>query len=418
MHTNIKINEDRLWHSLNEMALIGATEKGGVNRQALTDLDKESRDLFIKWCKEENLSINIDQMGNIFARRDGKNNNLPPIMSGSHLDTQPTGGRYDGALGVLSALEVIRTLNEFNYVTEAPLEIVMWTNEEGCRFPPAMTGSAVFSGLHELNSALAIQDQKGTTLGSELERIKYNGSTPCSSRPIAGFIEIHIEQGPILEMENKNIGIVTGAQAQKWYEISITGMEAHAGPTPMSIRKDALVASAEIVLLVNSIGNNYQPGGCATCGVLEITNPSRNVIPGNCFLTIDFRHPNDNDLKNMDQELRKSIKSIEKDKKVKIEIKQILELKSNSFNNSIVNTIKEVSNKLEFTNKEIISGAGHDAVNINTIAPTAMIFIPCIDGISHNEIEDIYKEDAVRGTEVLLYSIIELANNSSKIINN
>ena len=185
MNTNIKINEDRLWHSLNEMALIGATEKGGVNRQALTDLDKESRDLFIKWCKEENLSINIDQMGNIFARRDGKNNNLPPIMSGSHLDTQPTGGRYDGALGVLSALEVIRTLNEFNYVTEAPLEIVMWTNEEGCRFPPAMTGSAVFSGLHELNSALAIQDQNGTTLGSELERIKYNGSTPCSSRPVS-----------------------------------------------------------------------------------------------------------------------------------------------------------------------------------------------------------------------------------------
>ena len=251
MHTNIKINEDRLWNSLNEMALIGATDKGGVNRQALTDLDKASRDLFIKWCKEENLSITIDQMGNIFARREGKNNNLPPIMSGSHLDTQPTGGRFDGALGVLSALEVVRTLNEFNYSTEAPIEIVMWTNEEGCRFPPAMTGSAVFSGLHDLNSALAIQDQEGIKLGSELERIKYNGSEACKSRPIAGFIEIHIEQGPILEMEHKNIGVVIGAQAQKWYEVNITGMEAHAGPTPMEIRKDALVASSEVVLLVN-----------------------------------------------------------------------------------------------------------------------------------------------------------------------
>lgn len=418
MLTNIKINEDRLWDSLNEMALIGATDKGGVNRQALTDLDKQSRDLFISWCKQENLSINIDQMGNIFARRDGKNNNLPPIMSGSHLDTQPTGGRYDGALGVLSALEVIRTLNEFNYITEAPIEIVMWTNEEGCRFPPAMTGSAVFSGLHNLNDALSIKDPSGITLGSELERINYNGSTKCAFRPISGFIEVHIEQGPILEIENKNIGIVTGAQAQKWYEINVIGMEAHAGPTPMSIRKDALVASAEIVLLVNSIGNSFQPGGCATCGVLEIANPSRNVIPGNCFLTIDFRHPNDKSLKEMDIELRKKIKLIEKDKKVKIEIKQILELKSNSFNKSIVNTIKDVSNNLNYTNKEIISGAGHDAVNINSIAPTAMIFIPCIDGISHNEIEDIYKEDAIRGTEVLLHSIIELANNSSKIINN
>ena len=418
MLTNIKINEDRLWNSLNEMALIGATDKGGVNRQALTDLDQASRDLFIKWCKEENLTITIDQMGNIFARREGKNNNLPPIMSGSHLDTQPTGGRYDGALGVLSALEVVRTLNEFNYSTEAPIEIVMWTNEEGCRFPPAMTGSAVFSGLHDLSSALAIQDQEGVKLGSELERIKYNGSVACKSRPIAGFIEIHIEQGPILEMENKNIGVVTGAQAQKWYEVNITGMEAHAGPTPMEIRKDALVASSEVVLLVNSIGNNFQPGGCATCGVLEIANPSRNVIPGNCFLTIDFRHPDDDKLKKMDEKLRKTIKLIEKDKKVKIEIKQILELKSNSFNKSIINTIKDVTHKLKFTNKEIISGAGHDAVNINSIAPTAMIFIPCIDGISHNEIEDIHKEDAIRGAEVLLHSLVELANNSSKIINN
>ena len=289
MSSNIQISEDRLWDSLNEMALIGATQKGGVNRQTLTDLDKESRDLFIKWCKEENLFVTIDKIGNIFARREGKNNNLPPIMSGSHLDTQPTGGRYDGALGVLSALEVIRTLNENNYVTEAPIEIAMWTNEEGCRFPPSMTGSAVFSGQYDLKEALSIKDPQGLELGNELKRIKYDGASPCMPRPIGAFIETHIEQGPILEKENKSIGIVTGAQAQKWYEINIIGMEAHAGPTPMSSRKDALVAASEIVLFVNSIGNNFQPGACATCGVLEIGSPSRNVIPGKCFLTVDFR---------------------------------------------------------------------------------------------------------------------------------
>ena len=418
MFSNIKINENRLWDSLNEMALIGATEKGGVNRQTLTDLDKESRDLFVKWCNEENLLVTIDQIGNIFARREGKNNTLPPIMSGSHLDTQPTGGKYDGALGVLTALEVVRTLNENNYITESPIEIAMWTNEEGCRFPPSMTGSAVFSGQYGLNEALSIKDPSGLELGNELKRIKYDGPSPCSPRSIAAFIEIHIEQGPILEMENKNIGIVTGAQAQKWYEINILGMEAHAGPTPMSIRKDALVAASEIVLLVNSIGNNFQPGGCATCGVLEIGSPSRNVIPGKCFLTIDFRHPDNKILNAMDDKLRKSIKLIEKNNKVEIKIQQILELKSNMFNKSIKNTIKDVSKKLNYSIKEIISGAGHDAVNINTIAPTAMIFIPCIDGISHNEIENVYKEDVTKGAQVLLHSMIELADNPSKIIDN
>ena len=418
MFSNIKINENRLWDSLNEMALIGATEKGGVNRQTLTDLDKESRDLFVKWCNEENLLVTIDQIGNIFARREGKNNTLPPIMSGSHLDTQPTGGKYDGALGVLTALEVVRTLNENNYITESPIEIAMWTNEEGCRFPPSMTGSAVFSGQYGLNEALSIKDPSGLELGNELKRIKYDGPSPCSPRSIAAFIEIHIEQGPILEMENKNIGIVTGAQAQKWYEINILGMEAHAGPTPMAIRKDALVAASEIVLLVNSIGNNFQPGGCATCGVLEIGSPSRNVIPGKCFLTIDFRHPDDKILNAMDNKLRKAIKLIEKNNKVEIKIQQILELKSNMFNKSIKNTIKDVSKKLNYSIKEIISGAGHDAVNINTIAPTAMIFIPCIDGISHNEIENVYKEDVTKGAQVLLHSMIELADNPSKIIDN
>lgn len=418
MFSNIKINENRLWDSLNEMALIGATEKGGVNRQTLTDLDKESRDLFVKWCNEENLLVTIDQIGNIFARREGKNNTLPPIMSGSHLDTQPTGGKYDGALGVLTALEVVRTLNENNYITESPIEIAMWTNEEGCRFPPSMTGSAVFSGQYGLNEALSIKDPSGLELGNELKRIKYDGPSPCSPRSIAAFIEIHIEQGPILEMENKNIGIVTGAQAQKWYEINILGMEAHAGPTPMSIRKDALVAASEIVLLVNSIGNNFQPGGCATCGVLEIGSPSRNVIPGKCFLTIDFRHPDNKILNAMDDKLRKAIKLIEKNNKVEIKIQQILELKSNMFNKSIKNTIKDVSKKLNYSIKEIISGAGHDAVNINTIAPTAMIFIPCIDGISHNEIENVYKEDVTKGAQVLLHSMIELADNPSKIIDN
>ncbi|MBT4110166.1 MAG: hydantoinase/carbamoylase family amidase, partial [Pelagibacterales bacterium] len=228
----------------------------------------------------------------------------------------------------------------------------------------------------------------------------------------------HIEQGPILEIEDKNIGIVTGAQAQKWYEINILGMEAHAGPTPMSNRKDALVAASEIVLLVNSIGNDFQPGGCATCGVLEIGSPSRNVIPGKCFLTIDFRHPENKILNEMDKKLRNTIKLIEKNNKVEIKIKQILELKSNVFNKSIKNIIQDVTEKLNYSSKEIVSGAGHDAVNINAIAPTAMIFIPCIDGISHNEVENVYKEDVTKGAQVLLHSMIELADNSSIIIDN
>jgi len=410
MISNIKINEDRLWNSLNKMATIGATPKGGVNRQTLTDLDKKSRDLFIEWCKDENLTIKIDEIGNIFARRNGKNNKLAPIMSGSHLDTQPTGGKYDGALGVLSALEVIKVLNENKYTTEAPIEIVVWTNEEGCRFPPAMTGSAVFSGQHKLKDALNIKDPEGLKLGDELKRIKYNGKTKCAPKKIGGFIETHIEQGPILEIENKSIGIVTGAQAQKWYEIKIIGMEAHAGPTPMNIRKDALVGASKIILLVNSIGNKFQPGGCATCGVIEIKSPSRNVIPGECFLTIDFRHPYDKTLKKMDKILKKEIKNISNETNLEINIKQILELKSNVFDKKINKTIKNVTNKLGYSSREIVSGAGHDAVNINSIAPTSMIFIPCIDGISHNECENVLKEDVTKGAEVLLHSIIKLAD--------
>jgi len=410
MISNIKINEDRLWKSLNKMATIGATPKGGVNRQTLTELDKKSRDLFIEWCKDENLTIKIDEIGNIFARRNGKNNKLAPIMSGSHLDTQPTGGKYDGALGVLSALEVIKVLNENKYTTEAPIEIVVWTNEEGCRFPPAMTGSAVFSGQHKLKDALNIKDPEGLKLGDELKRIKYNGKTKCAPKKIGGFIETHIEQGPILEIENKSIGIVTGAQAQKWYEIKIIGMEAHAGPTPMNIRKDALVGASKIILLVNSIGNKFQPGGCATCGVIEIKSPSRNVIPGECFLTIDFRHPYDKTLKKMDKILKKEIKNISNETNLEINIKQILELKSNVFDKKINKTIKNVTNKLGYSSREIVSGAGHDAVNINSIAPTSMIFIPCIDGISHNECENVLKEDVTKGAEVLLHSIIKLAD--------
>ena len=414
MKSNIKINSKRLLKSIEEMAKIGATAKGGVNRQALTDLDKKSRDLFVKWCKNEDLKITIDKMGNIFARKKGKNNYLPPIMSGSHLDTQPTGGKYDGALGVLSALEVIRSLNDLKYITESPIEIVVWTNEEGCRFPPAMTGSAVFSGNYKLNNALSIKDLDGKKLGEELNRIKYNGKENCNPRPIGAFIETHIEQGPILEMKKKSIGVVSGSQAQKWYEVNVVGMEAHAGPTPMNKRKDALVGASELVLLVNSIGNKFQPGGCATCGVLNIKSPSRNVIPGECFVTIDFRHPNDRSLHNMDKELRLEIKKIAKRYNLKISIKQILELESKSFNKQIRSTIEEVASNLKLPHQEIISGAGHDAVNVNDIAPTGMIFIPCVDGISHNETEKALDQDISAGAQVLLHSMIKLADNPIK----
>ena len=405
---NLIIDGNRLWQSLMTMAKIGATEKGGVRRLTLTDLERRSRDLFAAWASACNCKMQVDAMGNMFAHRSGSNEVLPPIITGSHLDSQPTGGKYDGAYGVLAGLEVLRTLNENNIETEASVEVVMWTNEEGCRFAPACMGSATFAGAFALDYSHERTDQDGKTVLEELERIGYLGEG-CGNRPIGAYFEAHIEQGPILEAEKKTIGVVTGAQAQRWYEITLTGMEAHAGPTPMKRRKDALIGAAKLVQQVNQIGLAFQPGGCATVGVLDVFPASRNVIPGRAFLTVDFRHPCDAKLVKMDEILRNTAKSIAKDAELNLDFEQIWACDSTNFEESCIDAVRKGAKAAGFSHRDIISGAGHDAMYVARIAPAAMIFVPCEGGISHNEIENATQDDLAAGCQVLLNAILEKA---------
>jgi N-carbamoyl-L-amino-acid hydrolase len=408
---NLGINGDRLWQSLMEIAKIGATEKGGVCRLALSDLDKAGRELFILWCEQAGCTVSVDRMGNIFARRPGRNPALAPVLAGSHLDTQPTGGRFDGVYGVLAGLEVIRTLNDLDYETEAPIEVVCWTNEEGSRFSPPMVGSGVFAGVFELGYALERPDNvTGVKLGAELERIGFAGSSPVGGREVAAYFEAHIEQGPILEDQQKPVGIVTGAQGQRWYEITVTGQEAHAGPTPMRKRRDALVGSARMIDAVNSIGLAHPPHACATVGFAQVSPNSRNTIPGRVFFTVDFRHPEDAVLTAMDQELRSACAEIAGTIGLEAEVKEFWYFPPTPFDKSCVASVRKASETLGYPHMDIVSGAGHDAVYMARVAPTAMIFVPCVGGISHNEIEDAKPEDLAMGCAVLLNAVLERAN--------
>ncbi len=407
--SNMAVNEARLWDSLMEMAKIGATEKGGVCRIALTDLDRDGRDLFVKWCKDAGCTISVDQMGNIFARRPGKNNDLPPVMTGSHLDSQPTGGKFDGVYGVLAGLEVLRTLNDFGIETDAPVEVAVWTNEEGSRFAPAMVASGVFAGVFDLDYGLSRADLDGKTMGEELKRIGYAGDLPVGGRPVGAYFEAHIEQGPILEAETKTIGVVTHAQGQRWYEVNVIGQDAHAGPTPMERRKDALVGAARMVGEINRIGLAHTPFGRATVGLLNPIPNSRNVIPGKVFFTIDFRNPNEDALTAMDAEMRASLAKIAAEQGLEIEITQIWHSPVVTFHDKCVGAVRNATKRLGFSNMEIVSGAGHDACYINRVAPTGMIFIPCEDGISHNEIENAAPADCAAGCNVLLHAMVEAA---------
>ena len=405
---NLQVDGKRLWDSLMEMAKIGATAKGGVCRLALTDLDKQSRGLFIAWCERAGCQVSIDPVGNIFARRPGRNNRLPPIVTGSHLDSQPTGGKFDGAYGVLAGLEVLRTLNDGAVETEAPVEVVVWTNEEGSRFAPAMMGSGAYAGLFPVADVYAARDVDGKTFGEELERIGYKGE-PRGTPAVGAYFEAHIEQGPILEAEKRTIGIVTGAQGQRWFEITLTGMEAHAGPTPMARRRDALVGAAEIVRTVNRIGHEFQPDACATVGMMQVHPNSRNVIPGRVFLTVDFRHPIDARLAAMDAALRAEAAAIADKCRLELELKQILDFKATPFDAGCVAAVRAGAERQGYSHRDIISGAGHDAVYIAKIAPAGMIFVPCEDGISHNEIENATLDDLAAGCQVLLHAVLDKA---------
>ncbi len=410
MTTNIRIDGERLWNSLMELAKIGATEKGGVCRLALTDLDRQARDLFRRWCEEAGCTVNVDKMGNMFARRSGRDNTLPPVMTGSHIDSQPTGGKFDGAYGIMAGLEVLRTLKDFNYETQRPIEVAVWTNEEGSRFAPAMVASGVFAGVFDLDYGLSRTDTDGKSMSEELARIGYAGSEAAGGRPVAAFFEAHIEQGPILEAEKKTIGVVNGAQGQRWYEVVLTGQEAHAGPTPMRRRKDALVGASRLVTAVNKIGLDNQPYACATVGMMQVSPNSRNTIPGKVFFTIDFRHPSDETLSKMDAAIRAEAEKVCKEIGLELDFKQIWYSPPVKFAESCVSAVRTAAEDLGFQSMDIISGAGHDACYISRVAPTGMVFVPCENGISHNEVENATKEDLAAGCDVLLRAIVTHAN--------
>ena len=403
----LTINGQRLWDSLMEMALIGATAKGGVCRLALTDLDREGRDLFVRWAKEAGCTITVDRMGNVFARRAGKDDSLDPVVTGSHADSQPTGGRFDGIYGVLGGLEVIRTLDDHGIETDRPIEVVIWTNEEGSRFAPAMVASGVFAGVFTEEYGLSRADVDGKTMGQELQRIGYAGEVPCGGRPIHAAFELHIEQGPILETEDITIGVVTHAQGQRWYEVTLTGQESHAGPTPMPRRRDALLGAARIIDLVNRIGVAHAPFACATVGMLNVYPNSRNVIPGRVFFTVDMRHPEDNVLAQMDAELRSGVDEIALASKVEVSsLEQIFYYKPVTFDADCVASVRAAAQRFGYSHRDMVSGAGHDACYLAQVAPTSMVFVPCVGGISHNEIEDAKPEWIEAGANVLLHAIL------------
>jgi N-carbamoyl-L-amino-acid hydrolase len=403
------INSQRLWQSLMDLAQIGATPKGGVCRLALTDLDKQARDLFVQWCQDAGCTVSIDAIGNIFARRPGRNPDRPPVMTGSHIDTQPTGGKFDGCFGVMAGLEVIRTLNDLGLETDAPIEVVVWTNEEGSRFPPCMMGSGVFAGQLDLAETLAKQDEQGLIVGEELQRIGYAGSRAVLGHPVGAYFEAHIEQGPILEDQQKTIGVVMGCLGQKWFDLTLSGVEAHAGPTPMHLRKDALVGAAQVVSAVNRIAVQSQPHACGTVGCLNLHPGSRNVIPGEVKMTIDFRHLHADKLQAMVDDLQHAIESACEQHGLTWQLTPTADFPPLDFAPQCVDAVRQGAAQLGMSHMDIVSGAGHDAIFIAELGPAGMIFVPCEGGISHNEIENATPEDLGAGCAVLFRAMVEMA---------
>ena len=409
MSKNLTIDSQRLWQSLMSMAGIGATPKGGCRRLALSDEDMAGRDLFVSWCREAGCNVSVDRLGNIFARRPGRNSELAPVSTGSHLDTQPHGGKFDGAYGVLAGLEVIRTLNDHGIETEAPLEVAVWTNEEGARFAPSMIASGVFAGSYDIDYALACADSDGRTMGQELERIGYAGDEPCGSRKFGAFFEAHIEQGPILEREHKVIGVVTGVQGLRWYDVTVTGQDAHSGSTPMPGRRNALVGAAEMVGAVDALAQECAPDAVATVGQLDVSPNSRNTIPGEVFFTVDIRHPSSEVLSRMDESLRQRLADIAGGLRLEIGVEQIAHTPPVVFHPDCVEAVQQASNALGYESRKILSGAGHDACHISKVAPTGMIFVPCAGGLSHNEEESAQASDLAAGCNVLLHAMLAKA---------
>jgi beta-ureidopropionase / N-carbamoyl-L-amino-acid hydrolase len=405
----LRVNGERLWDSLMELAQIGATPKGGVCRLTLTDLDKQGRDLVIHWAKEAGMTVTIDKIGNGFMRRAGRNNSLPPIMTGSHIDTQPTGGKFDGNYGVLAGIEVVRTLNDHGIETEAPIEVAFWTNEEGSRFVPVMMGSGVFAKAFTLEHAYAAKDTEGKTVGGELARIGYIGTEEPGDHPIGAFFETHIEQGPVLEDHDITIGVVQGVLGIRWFDCAVTGMEAHAGPTPMALRKDAMQGATHIMQEIVASALRHKPHGRGTVGMVHVHPNSRNVIPGKVKFSIDLRNSTDALVDQMADEVKAFAAKTCKDLGLGLEIELVSTYSAIGFHKECIDAVARATNKLGYSNMPVVSGAGHDAVYMAKLAPSGMIFIPCKDGISHNEIEDTKPEHITAGCNVLLHAMLERA---------
>ncbi len=407
--SNLRINGERLWDSLMEMAKIGPGIAGGNNRQTLTDDDAKGRDLFKKWCDDAGLSMGVDQMGTMFARREGTDPEALPVYVGSHLDTQPTGGKYDGVLGVLGGLEIIRTLNDMNIQTKHPIVVVNWTNEEGTRFAPPMLASGVFAGTHTLDWAYDREDAEGKTVGEELKRIGWVGDEEVGARKMHAFFELHIEQGPILEAEEKDIGVVTHGQGLSWMQITLTGRESHTGSTPMPMRVNAGLGMARVTQLVDEIAWSHAPLAVGAIGHCDVYPNSRNIIPGKTVFTVDFRHPDKAIIEAMENELREGAQKIADDIGLEIEMEPVGGFDPVKFDDGCVTAIRSAAERLGYSHRDIVSGAGHDACWINRVAPTAMVMCPCVDGLSHNEAEDISPEWATAGTDVLFHAVVETA---------
>jgi len=406
---NLRINSDRLWDSLMEMAKIGPGIAGGNNRQTVTDEDGEGRHLFKRWCEAAGLDIGLDEMGTMFARREGTDPSLPPVYVGSHLDTQPTGGKYDGVLGVLGGLEIIRSLNDLGIKTRHPIVVTNWTNEEGSRFAPAMMASGVFAGVLDQADVYQHVDKQGKKFGEELERIGWKGTEKVGDRKIHAFFELHIEQGPILEDEGIDIGVVTHGQGLKWLQVTLTGKEAHTGSTPMPKRRNAGLGMARVIELVHEIAMDYQPDAVGAVGHMEVYPNSRNIIAGRTVFTIDIRSPEKEVLDAMDGRIREGIDTICDALDVQYKIEQVGAFDPVTFDAGCVKAIRDAADRLGYSHRNIVSGAGHDACWINRVAPTAMVMCPCVDGLSHNEAEEITKEWAGAGADVLFHAVVETA---------
>ncbi len=403
---NLTIDPERLWDDLMETARIGATPKGGICRLTLTELDREVRDWFKARVQALGCTVTIDDMGAMFARRPGTRADVPPIAMGSHLDTQPTGGKFDGALGVLAALEALRTLAHAGYETFAPLEVVNWTNEEGARFAPAMIASGVFAGVFTRDWAAARTDRGGESFGDALEKIGYRGPEPCGRHKLSAFFELHIEQGPYLEAEGKDVGVVTGVQAMRWYEVTVTGQDTHAGTTPMPLRHDALLGAARLVETVNASARKTA-SAVGTVGLLEVKPGSPNVVPGEVFFIIDMRDPDPAVLDRMETEIAQAAKKLEAELGLAIALKNIWTQPPQAFDPECIAAVREAARVSGYSARDMISGAGHDAAYVARVAPAAMIFVPCRHGISHNEAEFSSKEQCAAGAQVLLQAVLD-----------